>query len=78
VRERVLGLEHPDTLNTRADLAYWTGRAGDAGAARDQFTALLPAFERVLGPEHLATLAARGSLASWTLEATRRLGSEAD
>ena len=40
--ERVLGPEHPDTLAARASLAYWTGQAGDAAAARDQFAALLP------------------------------------
>ena len=28
VRERVLGLEHPDTLTTRRNLAYWTIKAG--------------------------------------------------
>ncbi len=28
VRERVQGAEHPDTLTTRANLAYWTGEAG--------------------------------------------------
>ena len=26
-RERVLGPEHPQTLNARGDLAYWTGQA---------------------------------------------------
>jgi hypothetical protein len=26
--ERVLGPEHPDTLTTRHELAYWTGKAG--------------------------------------------------
>jgi hypothetical protein len=30
VRERVQGAEHPGTLTTRANLAHWTGRAGDA------------------------------------------------
>jgi hypothetical protein len=34
VRERVLGTDHPDTLNTRAYLAYWTRRARDAGKRR--------------------------------------------
>ena len=33
VRERVLGPEHPRTLTTRANLAYWTGQAGDSGTA---------------------------------------------
>ena len=41
-RERVLGPEHPDTLTARRNLACWTGEAGDAAAARDQFAALLP------------------------------------
>ena len=53
------GPEHPDTLAARADLAYWTGQAGDAAGARDQFAALLPIRERVLGPEHPDTLTTR-------------------
>ena len=48
VRERVLGPGHPDTLNTRHELATWTGSAGDPAAARDQDAGLLPARERVL------------------------------
>jgi len=42
IRERVLGAEHPDTLDTRHILAYWTGMAGDPAAARDQLTPLPP------------------------------------
>ena len=57
---------HPDRP---ANLARWTGEAGDAAAARDQFAALLPVRERVLGPEHPDTLSARGNLARWTGEA---------
>ena len=63
------GPEHPDTLAARSDLAHWTGEAGDAAGARDQYAALLPVFERVLGPEHPDTLTARGNLAHWTGEA---------
>jgi len=63
VRERISGHEHPFTLTVRADLARWTGEAGDPAAARGQFAALLPVMERVLGAEHPKTLAARGSLA---------------
>jgi hypothetical protein len=58
--------EHPDTLSTRHSLARWSGNAGDAAGARDQFAALLPIQERVLGPEHPHTLATRTSLAHWT------------
>jgi hypothetical protein len=65
-RVRVLGPEHPDTLTTRNDLAWWTGEAGDAAGARDQYAALLPIAEQMLGPEHPDTLAIRGNLASWT------------
>jgi hypothetical protein len=60
------GPEHPDTLTARANLAYWTGQAGDPVAARDQLAALLPARERVSGPEHPDTLTARANLARWT------------
>ena len=63
------GAEHPDTLTARADLAYWTGEGGDAAAARDQFAALLPAYEREFGPDHPATLTARADLAAWTGQA---------
>ncbi|MFD0480864.1 tetratricopeptide repeat protein [Nonomuraea thailandensis] len=66
IEERVLGTEHPDTLNTRHDLASWTGEAGDAAAARDQYAALLPIEERVLGAEHPDTLTTRANLARWT------------
>jgi Tetratricopeptide repeat len=65
-RERILGPEHPRTLDASDDLATWTGEAGDVAAARDQFVALVPIHERVLGPEHPQTLAVRASLARWT------------
>jgi Tetratricopeptide repeat len=66
IRERVLGAEHPDTLRVRNNLAGWTGEAGDAAGARDQFAALLPIYERVLGAEHPDTLTVRRNLVRWT------------
>jgi hypothetical protein len=63
------GPDHSDTLAARASIAYWTGKAGDAAAARDQYAALLPVRERVLGPEHPDTLTTRNNLASWAGEA---------
>ena len=63
------GPEHPDTLSTRRNLAYWTGMAGDAASARDQLAALLLIRERIQGREHPDTLATRGNLARWTGEA---------
>ena len=65
----MLGPDHPDTLADRSNLATWTGQAGDAAGARDQFAALLPIMERVLGPEHPDTLTSGRSLAHWTREA---------
>ena len=62
------GPEHPRTLTARQSLAYWTGEAGDAAGARDQFAALLPIRERVQGLEHPDTLTARRELARKTGE----------
>ncbi|GAA4923312.1 FxSxx-COOH system tetratricopeptide repeat protein [Nonomuraea thailandensis] len=64
----MLGAEHPETLTARYDLATWTGEAGDAAAARDQLTALLPTVERVQGAEHPNTLNTRHEIARWTGE----------
>src|SRR5262249_25107056 len=63
------GGRHPNTLAARANLAYWTGEAGDAAAARDQYAGLVPVEERVLGAEHPNTLWTRGNLARFTGEA---------
>ncbi len=63
------GPDHLATLTARTHLAHWTGEAGDAVGARDQFAALLPIEERVLGPEHPETLMTRHNLARWTGEA---------
>ena len=63
-----LGPEHPDTLTTRHNIAYWTGRAGDVGEALRLFKELLLDQERALGPEHPDTLSTRGNIASWTGE----------
>jgi hypothetical protein len=38
VTERALGAEHSNTLFSRHQLAYWTGRAGDAAGAREPVT----------------------------------------
>ena len=60
------GPEHPEALAARHELASWTGWAGDAAGARDQFADLLPIRERVQGPEHPDTLATRANLAYWS------------
>ena len=53
--ERVLGRDHPDTLTTRNNIAFWTGGGGRREALR-LFTELLPDRERVLGRDHPDTL----------------------
>jgi hypothetical protein len=58
-RERVLGPEHPGTLTTRLNIAYWTGQTGDVREALRLSKELLPDQERVLGPEHPDTLRTR-------------------
>ena len=60
---RDYGPEHPRTLEAYDYLAFWTAHAGDAAAARSQYSALLPVNERVLGPEHHQTLVVRSNLA---------------
>ena len=59
------GPDHRGTLSARYEFARWTGNAGDAAGARDQFAALLPDYERVLGPDHPETLSVRDTLAVW-------------
>jgi tetratricopeptide (TPR) repeat protein len=69
LRVSLQGASHPITLATRANLAGWTGQAGDPVRARDLYAALLPVQQRVLGPEHPATLTTRADLAHWTGQA---------
>jgi hypothetical protein len=59
------GPEHPYALDARAQLATWTGSAGDADGARDQFADLLPILERILGPESRRALITRVNMAYW-------------
>ena len=54
-QEEVLGPRHPNTLETRGDIAAWTGEAGDAASALTLFQQLLPDLLDVLGacrPRH--------------------------
>ena len=64
--EETRGAEHPNTLTARDFLASWTGFAGDAAGARDQYALLLPVRARVSGAEHPDTLTACGNLAYYT------------
>jgi hypothetical protein len=70
-RGEVSGANHPATLTDRANLACWTGMAGDAAAARDQYAALVPVIERVSGAQHHEAVATRANLARWTSQAEK-------
>ncbi|WP_460363249.1 caspase, EACC1-associated type, partial [Actinocorallia lasiicapitis] len=60
-----LGPDHPDTLTTRNNLAYWRGQAGDPAGAATALQDLLTDQLRVLGPDHPDTLTTRNNLARW-------------
>jgi hypothetical protein len=54
-RVRVLGPDHPDTLNARDNLALAYDSVGRFGEAIDAWEKLLPDCQRVLGLEHPLT-----------------------
>ena len=66
LRRRIQGDDHPDTLRTRRNVAFWTGECGKRTEALRLFRELLPDLVRVLGPGHLRTLGTRGNIATWT------------
>jgi tetratricopeptide (TPR) repeat protein len=61
--ERVLGLEHPDTLMSRNNLALSYRTLGRYQEALELDEGTLRVRERVLGPEHPDTLTSRENLA---------------
>ena len=66
-RKRLLGADHPDTLNTRNNLAGAYDSAGHLAEAIDAWEELLPDCQRVLGLEHPLT-----KLVQKNLEAAKR------
>jgi RNA polymerase sigma factor (sigma-70 family) len=69
--ERLLGPDHPDTLNARNSLAAAYLAAGRVAEAIPLFEQTLAARERLLGPEHSDTLTSRNNLASAYQDAGR-------
>ncbi|MCU0254926.1 MAG: serine/threonine-protein kinase [Acidobacteria bacterium] len=63
-RRRVLGPEHPDTLQSAGALANSYVRQGGLAEAEALYRETLSIMERVLGPEHVDTLKAKNNLAS--------------
>ncbi|MEU8186366.1 tetratricopeptide repeat protein [Micromonospora carbonacea] len=58
-----LSPDHPRTLSTRHQLAFWRGKAGDLARAAAAFAELLTDQSRILGPDHPRTLTTRNNLA---------------
>ena len=58
-------VDHPDTLNARANLANWIGEMGRVDDAIAMFEAVLIDQTRVLGPDHPSNLVTRHNLAGW-------------
>ncbi|MEV5411536.1 FxSxx-COOH system tetratricopeptide repeat protein, partial [Thermopolyspora sp. NPDC052614] len=61
--QRLLGDNHPDTLNTRISLASAHQSVGDLDRAISLYEHTLTTQERVLGDDHPATLITRNNLA---------------
>ncbi|NUT48938.1 MAG: hypothetical protein HOV94_16765 [Saccharothrix sp.] len=70
-RARILGADHPDTLDARAHLAGSRAEAGDIDGAIAELESLFVDRLRILGPDHPATLDAREHLARWRAVASR-------
>ncbi len=64
IRTRVLGAEHPDTMNSMANLALAYINQGRWAKAVEQFTQIIATHKRILGTEHPATLVCMNNLAA--------------
>ncbi|MFB7405418.1 tetratricopeptide repeat protein, partial [Streptomyces rubiginosohelvolus] len=62
-RERILGPDHPDTLNSHNNLAAALHDLGEYQQAADIHRQNLADRERVHGPDHPQTLTSRNNLA---------------
>jgi tetratricopeptide (TPR) repeat protein len=63
LRRRIQDDGHPDTLDTRSQIARLTLEAGNPAKAVKLFQELLPDRLRILGPDHLDTLRTRAGIA---------------
>ena len=61
---RVLGLEHPDTLTSMANLASTFSNQSRWKEAEELFVQVMETSSRVLGLEHPSTLTSMANLAS--------------
>jgi hypothetical protein len=70
--ERVLGADHPNTLQSRNNLAAAYLNAGRVAEAIPLFERTMADMERVLGADHPDTLQSRNNLAAAYQAADRR------
>jgi len=64
LRERALGLDHPDVANSMYNFGNFLGSTGSYAEARHLLERALEIQERVLGPDHPSSLMTISSLAS--------------
>jgi hypothetical protein len=75
---RVLGPDHPDTLETRRCIADEMAGRGDHAAAEAEYRDVLAARVRVLGPDHPSTLTTRHQIALEMAERGDHAAAEAE
>jgi len=76
VRRRLLGPEHPSTLDTLTHLAMNLGVQGKPAESETMCREVYAAKQRTLGPEHPATLNSAGGLATALKHQIRRVRSD--
>jgi hypothetical protein len=64
--ERLLGVDHPETITSRIPIARWTGDTGDTGRALSLANEAYADALRIFGAAHRATLSGRFEVALWT------------
>jgi hypothetical protein len=76
IRRRVLGPEHPDTLDTISDIAAMYQRQGNYALAETYAARARAGRRHALGPEHPETMASAADLALAYLSQGKFAGSE--
>ena len=66
MRNHIQGPDHPATLTTRHNVAFWIGRSGHPAEALRLLNKLLPDEERIVGHDHPDTLTTRMNSATFT------------
>ena len=77
VRTRILGAEHPETLDSRHRLIYALTRQTRYGEAEAEARAVLKLREKILGPEHVDTVVSQYNLADTLVDEGKYAEAEA-